>query len=873
MKDYKSEMMASFYRQCQEKGWTDMTDETHRLKAKVIASDLGLKYSKLDALYEKARECYEAEEKERERQRREKERLEALQKAEGELILAFSKSEDDTAVSGKTVRVYRLPDGSLYHIDSESAEKRDGPPQIMLKSGDATLYTYQPSRTVYTSATVGGVTTGGFSETGSSIGVVRSQSDKGDLTIGNDFVVKHVILPEAVRYAFRRDPRFKSCANGRTIPLFCESALANAYSAAVRGAMESRDTMQMVNAIRLEAEARRLSMDECRSIMGLLQDILNNKYPPTDPELFRRAQELARSEKTVELKEACRLLEELQDSREIPQEQSLPILKQVKEKYEELHQQEKEAAILAKEAREKHTKKILAILIPAVLLCLAAFLVITKVILPGNAYKNAVSLFEAGQYDEAIAAFEAMDGYKDSAEQVELVKQEKAYQAALSLFENKQYDEAVRAFKALGSYKDSKEQIELVQEAKYEPDYQAAIALFEAGKYDSAIAAFEALGDYKDSAEQAVKCGEAKAEEAYQAALALLEKKQYDKAIAAFEALGDYKDSAEQAVKCGEAKSEEAYQKALSLEESGESYAAATAYYAVGDYKDARERCFALWGTLTQRETLSAGFDHTVGLKADGTVIAVGDYRGGQCNVGDWTDIVAVAAGDEHTVGLKADGTVVATKVPWYTNEGQCNVGDWADIVAVSAGDKHTVGLKADGTVVAVGYNVYGQCEVGGWRDIVAVSAGGTHTVGLRADGTVVAVGNQHYGMCDVGGWRDIVAVSAGGIHTVGLRADGTVVAVGRNAEGQCEVGDWTDIVAVFAGGYQTIGLKADGTVIAVGKNDYGQRDVGDWADIVAVSPASMHTVGLKADGTAVAVGRSYGGRCDVGDWKLKVLG
>ena len=49
-----------------------------------------------------------------------------------------------------------------------------------------------------------------------------------------------------------------------------------------------------------------------------------------------------------------------------------------------------------------------------------------------------------------------------------------------------------------------------------------------------------------------------------------------------------------------------------------------------------------------------------MGLKSDGTVVAVGWNDHGQCNVGDWTGIVQVAAGGYHTIGLKSDGTVVA---------------------------------------------------------------------------------------------------------------------------------------------------------------------------------------------------------------------
>jgi alpha-tubulin suppressor-like RCC1 family protein len=49
-----------------------------------------------------------------------------------------------------------------------------------------------------------------------------------------------------------------------------------------------------------------------------------------------------------------------------------------------------------------------------------------------------------------------------------------------------------------------------------------------------------------------------------------------------------------------------------------------------------------------------------VGLKSDGTVVAVGRNDYVQCNIGGWRDIVQVAGGGEHTVGLKSDGTVVA---------------------------------------------------------------------------------------------------------------------------------------------------------------------------------------------------------------------
>jgi alpha-tubulin suppressor-like RCC1 family protein len=185
---------------------------------------------------------------------------------------------------------------------------------------------------------------------------------------------------------------------------------------------------------------------------------------------------------------------------------------------------------------------------------------------------------------------------------------------------------------------------------------------------------------------------------------------------------------------------------------------------------------------------VTAGECHTVGLKSDGTVVAVGDNSSEQCDVGGWTGIVQVAAGQLHTVGLKSNGDVVAVG---FNDWGQCDVAAWGNITRVAAGDQHTVGIKYDGTVVAVGFNDLGQCDVGGWSNITQVAAGYSHTVGVRSDGTVVAVGDDSSGKCDVSGWTNVVQVAAGDYHTVGLKSDGTVVAVGDDSSGQCDVGGW----------------------------------------------------------------------------------
>ena len=262
------------------------------------------------------------------------------------------------------------------------------------------------------------------------------------------------------------------------------------------------------------------------------------------------------------------------------------------------------------------------------------------------------------------------------------------------------------------------------------------------------------------------------------------------------------------------------------------------------------------WTDIIQ---VAVGSAHTVGVKDDGTVVAVGYSDDGRCDVGGWTGINQTAAGWWHTVGLKSGGTVVAVG---DNDDGQCDVGSWTGITQVAAGSFYTVGIKTDGTVVAVGDNDDEQCNVGNWTNITQVAAGYGHTVGLKNDGTVVAVGDNDYEQCDVDDWTGIVQVSARWFNTVGVKNDGTVVAVGDNCEGQCDVSGWTNIAQVAAGGEYTVGLKNDGTLVAVGLNDVGQCDVGGWENIDQVAAGDYHTVGLKSDGTVVAVGDNDWGQC-----------
>jgi hypothetical protein len=269
---------------------------------------------------------------------------------------------------------------------------------------------------------------------------------------------------------------------------------------------------------------------------------------------------------------------------------------------------------------------------------------------------------------------------------------------------------------------------------------------------------------------------------------------------------------------------------------------------------------------ILTNQIIDADRYHTVGLKSDGTCVAVGLNDQNQCNVGGWTNIVQVACGTYHTIGLKSDGTCVATGL---NTSNQCNVSTWTNIKQVACSGSFTIGLKEDGTCVAIGWNGYNQCNVSTWTNIVQVACGTYHTIGLKSDGTCVATGKNNYYQCNVGSWTNIKQVASGAAHTIGLKSDGTVIATGRNIEGQSNVSNWTNIVQVACGWFHTIGLKSDGTCVATGKNDYGQCNVGSWTNIKQVACGWFHTVGLKSDGTCVAVGKNNNGECDVSTFDL----
>jgi alpha-tubulin suppressor-like RCC1 family protein len=307
---------------------------------------------------------------------------------------------------------------------------------------------------------------------------------------------------------------------------------------------------------------------------------------------------------------------------------------------------------------------------------------------------------------------------------------------------------------------------------------------------------------------------------------------------------------------------------------------------------------------------VAAGSDHSLYVKADGTLWAVGSNGYGQLGDGTSTsqrtpvkvasDVEQVAAGAYHSLFIKADRTLWAMgynsfgqlgngTTSYYSNSTPVQVA--TDVVRVTAGEYHSLFIKADGTLWAMGQNYSGQLGDGTTKnrstpveiasDVVQVAAGNEHSLFIKADGTLWAMGNNSYGQLGNGTTSysgistpvqvasDVAEVAAGNSHSLFIKSDGTLWGMGYNSDGQLGNGTTyyysnstpiqvaTGVARVSAGSYHSLYVKTDGTLWATGYNSYGQLGDGTKTNrstpvnvgkgVIHVSGGTNHTLFLQA--------------------------
>jgi alpha-tubulin suppressor-like RCC1 family protein len=197
--------------------------------------------------------------------------------------------------------------------------------------------------------------------------------------------------------------------------------------------------------------------------------------------------------------------------------------------------------------------------------------------------------------------------------------------------------------------------------------------------------------------------------------------------------------------------------------------------------------------TFTNVSWIAAGANHSFAKKGDGTVWAWGTDVYGELGDGGsvsprlspvqvaaLANVTAISGGFDHTLALKPDNTVLA-----FGFNGSGQLGDGSNnnhatptpvpglsgMTAVAAGYHYSLALKNDGTVWAWGQNDHGQLGIGtltnrttptqvpGLTGIVAIAAG-LHSIALRGDGVVFAWGNNSQGQVGNGTRVDVLLPS-----------------------------------------------------------------------------------------------------------------
>ena len=294
---------------------------------------------------------------------------------------------------------------------------------------------------------------------------------------------------------------------------------------------------------------------------------------------------------------------------------------------------------------------------------------------------------------------------------------------------------------------------------------------------------------------------------------------------------------------------------------------------------------------------VSAGYSHSLFLKSDGSLWAMGNNTWGELGNGTTdstnqpeqivsSNVTAVVASQLFSLFLKSDGSLWGMGINDFgqlgdgtTTEHHTPVQIATNVTAVAAGLFHTLFIT-NGSLWVVGHNNHGQLGNSSITDshipiqivpsgVTKIAAGGDHSLFIKSDGSLWAMGWNNFGQLGDGTTTErhapvqiaaahITAIAAGEYHNLFI-TNGNLYAMGQNFYGQLGDGTATDRhtpvlipgggVAAIAAGFDHSLFITNGSLWAMGWNNFGQLGDGttDNGTYQTNSPERIVAGGVRA--------------------------
>ena len=205
-------------------------------------------------------------------------------------------------------------------------------------------------------------------------------------------------------------------------------------------------------------------------------------------------------------------------------------------------------------------------------------------------------------------------------------------------------------------------------------------------------------------------------------------------------------------------------------------------------------------------------------LYADGTVKVYGDNTYGQCDVGNYSDIVDIAMSASCIYMVNNDGRV--TVAGSIESKMKNAIVRWKDIKTIFASERLVIEITNTGEIkVTASIDSSRLNRIKEWNGAKKICLRGRESVALFDDGTVRVFGADK----EAEDWKEITDIAYDGTYIIGLTSQKTIKLAGKARNefldaGRKEADAWTDIESISCSKTAIAGYDTCGDLLIAGK-------------------------------------------------------